>query len=285
MDNSTVPPAPFRIRLDGEPDRRFGPHPGQRRRVTRKRLAQLKRARAARKPIGTRWILNPRPETVRMRVYRAKKHNERLQAQEAARVAHKAALAAARAVAGLPPAKTQAEVQAAYRRRRKLKGLDPYSKRELVEQAIQKAAKADRYESRVHGDVINQWFAPRMDAATAVAFVQREIVPAVPAAAEKYIQGIREECRRFNFHVNRYTLRPNGIGYAQILRALVWQQNGGKYLAASWDVAQHLGTHHLPADLATRESVMAISQSAIGNGDAIVTEILSDLEIKERSNA
>lgn len=277
MDNSPVPPAPFRTRRDGKTDLRFGPHPGQRRRVTRKRLAQLRNARKARKPIGTHWIPNPRPETVRMRQYRDKQRAQRRATQERAKIARKEALAVARAAAGLPPARTQAEVQAAYRRRRKLKGLDPYSKRELAEQAMKKVAEAALYENRVHGEIINQWFAPQIDLQTAIAFVAEKIIPSQPQAAEHYIQQIDEKCRKYALNRNRYTLTPDHMEYARQLRALVFMQRGGKDLAISWNIAQVLGADILPADPREREELLDATQSILGAGDAIVRDMRLEL--------
>ena len=280
MDNSTVPPAPFRIRVDGQPDRRFGPHPGQRRRVTRKRLAQLRNARKARKPIGTHWIPNPRPETVRMRQYRDKQRAQRRATQERAKIARKAALAVARAAAGLPPAKTQAERQLAYKNRLKAQGRIPYSKRELAEQAIRKATEAALYENRVSSDVINTWFAPRMDTATALAYVRGYVIPSQPQAAERYIADVQEQCRRHILHVNRWTLASGGVENARVFRALTWMQNAGKYLPTSWISAQHLDASRLPVDPATRRSIVEASETLIGNGDVIAREMLLERSLR-----
>jgi hypothetical protein len=290
VDNQTaVSPAPLRTRRDGQPDRRFGAHPGQHRRVTRKRIIQLRRARAVRKPIGTYWTPTPLPGTLRMRKYRDRKRAERKAAQEAARIAHKAALAAARAAAGLSPRKTQAQIQAAYRERRKAKGIDPYSARELAEQATKKAIEGAKkaieeakYENQVPAAVIDVWFAPPMDRDTALAYIRQHIVPAQPQVAEKYLDGIREQCRRHLLHVNRYTLGPDGIENARIFRALVWRQDAGKYLSTSWDFAQHLNASHLPADPATRQIIIEASQATIGTGNAIAEGMFLDAKIKEK---
>lgn len=110
------------INKDGTPDLRFGPRqPGMKRRVTNRRFAQLFRARAAKQPRGTHYKRNPKPGTLRMRRYREKLNKGLPQPGEAARMAYKVLLAAARAARGLPPAQGQAGRQQAYRERQKVK--------------------------------------------------------------------------------------------------------------------------------------------------------------------
>ena len=91
------------------------------RRVTNRRFAQLFRARAAKQPRGTHYKRNPKPGTLRMRRYREKLNKGLPQPGEAARMAYKVLLAAARAARGLPPAQGQAGRQQAYRERQKVK--------------------------------------------------------------------------------------------------------------------------------------------------------------------
>ena len=109
------------LNKDGTSDLRFGTRqPGLKRRVTHRRRIQLFRARAARKPRGTHYQRNVKPGTLRMRRYREKLNKGLPQPGEAARMAYKVLLAAARAARGLPPGRTQAERQAAYRKRLKV---------------------------------------------------------------------------------------------------------------------------------------------------------------------
>ena len=169
----------------------------------------------------------------RVQKCRAKKRAAReaaeLAAKEARRIARRAALVASRAAKELPAPGTPASRQKAYRQRRKAKGLDPYSARELAEQATRKAIEEAKYENKVPAAVIGEWFAPSMDMETALKYVREKIVPNQPEVAERYIQGIAALCRRHNFHLNRYTLAPDGIEQARIYRALTWRQNGGKF--------------------------------------------------------
>jgi hypothetical protein len=235
---------------------------------------------------GSRYIANPKPETLRIRKWRERKRADRKaaqeEAQEAARIAHKAALAAARAAKGLPPRKTQSEVQAAYRQRRKAKGLDLYSTRELAEQVTQKALEEANYENQVSGAVIDTWFAPAMDKDTALSYIREHIVPAQPQVAETYLERIQKQCRDHGLSVNRYTLKSDGVENAQMFRALTWLQNNGKFLSMSWDFAQFKGVNDLPKDSAARKLVFDASQVTIGSGSAIVTEMQRNAEIKER---
>ena len=145
---------------------------------------------------------------------------------------------ASRAAKEIPPPGTPASRQKAYRQRRKAKGLDPYSARELAEQATRKAIEEAKYENKVPAAVIGEWFAPSMDMETALKYVRENVVPSQPQVAEKYIEQIAALCRRHNFHLNRYTLAPDGIEQARIYRALTWRQNGGKFWGMSWTFAQ-----------------------------------------------
>ena len=94
-----------------------------------------------------------------------------LAAKEARRIARRAALVASRAAKELPAPGTPASRQKAYRQRRKAKGLDPYSARELAEQAARKAIEEAKYENKVPAAVIGEWFAPSMDMETALKYV------------------------------------------------------------------------------------------------------------------
>lgn len=253
------------------------------RRVTRKRLKQLRAARL--KSDGRPPILDPKPSSVRMRAFRARRRMQRAAVREIARLARKAALAAARAAKGLPPAGTPASRQKAYRERRRAKGLDPYkSPRKLAEVAAKAAAEARLYDNRVPDDVIDQWFAPRMDAVTAITFVRQHVIPNQPEAAEKYIERIQEQCRRYALNLNRYTLKPDGIEHARHFRALVFMQNGGKYLAASWNIAQFLRVDKLPRDPAAREALINDVQAVLGAGDAIAADMHLIPTGKEKSD-
>jgi hypothetical protein len=218
-------------------------------------------------------LLRRQRTLVRVHKFRAKKRAEREAAKKAVkdarRVARRAALEARRTRLGLPMPGTPASRQKAYRQRRKAKGLDPYSHRELREMAIRKAAQASRYENRVPADVLDVWFAPAMDRETALTFIREQIVPAQPQIAETYLDQIAVECRRFSLAVNRHNLRPDGIQAARVFRALVWQQYGGKYLVSSWEKAQHLGPANLPADPARREAFLEASQMLLGAGETI----------------
>ena len=220
-----------------------------------------------------------RRQRIRARVQkcRAKKHAAReaaeLAAKETRRIVRRAALVASRAAKGLPAPGTPASRQKAYRQRRKAKGLDPYSARELAEQATRKAIEAAKYENQVPTVVIGEWFAPSMDMETALKYVREKIVPNQPEVAERYIQGIAALCRRHNFHLNRYTLAPDGIENARVYRALTWRQNGGKLWGMSWTFAQVQSAKDLPADPKARQTLMDASEMTIGKGEGIADEI------------
>jgi hypothetical protein len=213
----------------------------------------------------------------RVQKCRAKKRSAREAAELAAKQARKAArharLVARRAALGLPMPGTPASRQKAYRERRKAKGLDPYSARELAEQATRKAIEEAKYENQVPGAVIDTWFAPAMDQETALAYIRQHIVPAQPQVAEKYLEQVREQCWRHGLSLNRYTLKPDGVENARIFRALTWQQNGGKSLSWSWNFAQIQSTNDLPKDRAARALIFEASQVTIGNGGAIAGEL------------
>jgi hypothetical protein len=219
-------------------------------------------------------ILIRRERTLaRVHKHRAKKRAEReavkKAVKEARRVARRAALVASRARRGLPPPGTAASRQKAYRQRRKAKGLDPYSRRELAEMAATKAIEAAKYENRILAGTLETWFAESMDQATAVEYVRRHIFPSQPEAAEKYIQQIWERCRKAKLNLNRWTLRPDGIESARVFRTLTWMQHAGKHLVRSWETARHLSIANLPADSVTREGLMDATEAILGNGEAI----------------
>jgi hypothetical protein len=219
-------------------------------------------------------ILLRRQRTLeRVHKHRAKKRAEReaakLAAKQARKAARRAALEARRARLGLPPPGTPASRQKAYRQRRKAKGLDPYSRRELVEIAAKKNIESAKYENRIQPGTLEVWFAEPMDRETALTFVREQIVPAQPQIAEKYLDQVAVQCRRFSLAVNRHNLRSDGIEKARVFRALVWQQFGGKHLVLSWEKAQHLGPASLPTDLASRESFLQASQMLLGDGETI----------------
>jgi hypothetical protein len=220
------------------------------------------------------FILLRRQRTLaRVHKHRAKKRAEREAAKKAIkaarRVARRAALEARRARLGLPMPGTPASRQKAYRQRRKAKGLDPYPRRELAEMAARKAIESAKYENRIQPGTLEVWFAEPMDRQTALTFIREQIVPAQPQIAEKYLDQIAVQCRRFSLAVNRHNLRPDGIENARIFRALVWQQYGGKYLVSSWEKAQHLGPANLPTDPVSRDAFLEASQMLLGDGETI----------------
>lgn len=228
-------------------------------------------------PVSPAILLRRQRIRARVQKHRAKKRAAREAAELAAKQARKAArrarLVARRAALGLPPPGTPASRQKAYRQRRKAKGLDPYSARELAEQATRKAIEEAKYENKVPASVIGEWFAPSMDMETALKYVREKIVPNQPEVAERYIQGIAALCRQHDFHLNRYTLSQGGIENARVYRALTWRQNGGKLWGMSWTFAQLQSAKDLPSDPAARQTLMDASEMTIGKGDGIADEI------------
>lgn len=172
------------------------------RRVTRARRRQLKAARA--KSEGRPPIPDPKPNSVRMRASRARKRSEAREAKRLARAAQKAAHWAIYSKTLVRSNKEKAAAAA-----------------QAVTVAAQTVARAA---TDAKATITASWCAPQINYAQAIAFVQREIVPAQPQAAQAYIASVQRECDAMSLNLNLATLRRDGIKDASTARATVYQE-------------------------------------------------------------